>query len=112
MITYEDFSKIDLRIATIFSAERIEGSEKLIRLEVDAGDKNEADESLRRQIIAGIGKAYEPETLIGQHIVIIANLEPRKLMGLESNGMLLAAGDGVPVLLQPDREVPPGSHIK
>lgn len=112
MISYDDFSKCELRVARVRVAERVAGSEKLLRLEVDAGDKNDAGETILRQIVSGIGKAYEPESLIGREIVIIANLEPRKLMGLESNGMLLAASDGAPVLLQPDREVPPGSTIK
>lgn len=71
----------------------------------------EADLPPGRQIVAGIGKVYESETLVGKEIVVVANLEPRKLMELESNGMLLAANDGGPVLLTTDREVPPGAPI-
>ncbi|KKT79058.1 MAG: hypothetical protein UX24_C0020G0005 [Candidatus Giovannonibacteria bacterium GW2011_GWB1_45_9b] len=106
MISYTDFLKIDLRVAKILSAERVEGSEKLVKLEVSLGEEN-------RQIIAGIGKVYQLESLIGKEIVVVANLEPRKLMGLESQGMLLAAdNEGRPILLGPDAEVPAGSIVK
>jgi methionine--tRNA ligase beta chain len=106
MISFEDFQKIDLRVAKIIKAERIEGSEKLLKLEVNLGKEV-------RQIIAGIAKFYKPEDLIGKEIVIVANLEPKKLMGLESQGMLLAAEkDGEPVILIPEKEVPPGTKIR
>lgn len=95
-------------VGRIVSAEKVEGSEKLLKLRVDLG---EADLPAGRQIVAGIGKVYESETLVGKEIVVVANLEPRKLMELESNGMLLAANDGGPVLLTTDREVPPGAPI-
>lgn len=104
-ISYEDFSKVELRTAKIESAERVPGSEKLIKLSVDAGSE-------KRQIVAGIGKAYEPEKLIGKTIIIVANLAPRSLMGEESNGMLLAASADQPVLLTVSEEVPPGSSIR
>lgn len=106
MISYEDFSKIELKIAEIKEAERIEGSEKLIKLQVDLGDE-------RRQLVAGIGKKYEPSELVGRQIVVVANLEPRKLMEQESQGMLLAAHDedGGPILLMPDKKAPSGSGI-
>ena len=84
MITYDDFAKLELKVALIKEAERVEGSEKLIKLQLEVGTEN-------RQIVAGVGKAYEPDQLVGKQIVIIANLEPRSLMGVESNGMLLAA---------------------
>jgi methionine--tRNA ligase beta chain len=113
MITYDEFLKTELRVATVKTAERVEGSEKLIRLEVDAGDKNENGDLQTRQIVAGIGKRYEPGFLIGKQIMIVANLEPRKLMGLESRGMLLAASsDGGPIILMPEQEVPAGSGIQ
>ena len=90
----------------IISAERVEGSEKLLKLEVDLGAE-------KRQIIAGIGKTYNPEDLTGKQIVIVANLEPRSLMGLESQGMVLAANaESGPVLLIPDKEVVPGTEIR
>ena len=105
MITIEDVKKLDLRVAKIIAAERIDGSEKLLKLRVDMGEE-------QRQIVAGIGLAYEPERIVGKEIVVVANLEPRMLMGIESQGMLLAANDDRPVLLQPDTEVPPGVSIR
>ncbi len=106
MISYEEFSKTELKIATIKEAVRLEGSDKLIKLQIDLGEET-------RQLVAGIGKKYQPEDLIGKQIVIVANLEPRKLMGEESQGMLLAAHDleGFPVILFPEKEIPPGSKI-
>lgn len=107
MITYDDFKKVDLRVAKILSAEKVEGSDKLVKLRIDVGELGE------RQLVAGIGKAYEPEVLVGKQIIIVANLEPKKLMGLESNGMLLAASDEKgPVLLCPESEVGVGVGIK
>lgn len=113
MINYEDFKKVELKIGKIIAAERVEGSEKLIKLRVDDGGKNEGGEAISRQIVAGIGKKYAPEELIGKQIAFVANLEPRKLMGLESNGMILAAhdGEGLPIILCPLTDVPPGSEI-
>lgn len=106
-MTIEEFRKTELRVAKVLTAERVEGSEKLIKLQIDLGEP--------RQLVAGIGKTYTPEDLVGKEIVVVANLEPRKLMGLESQGMLLAAhGEGedpVPVLLTVERAVPPGSKI-
>ncbi len=106
MLTYDDFKKVELRVAKILEAERVEGSEKLLKLKLDLGGE-------LRQIIAGIGKTYEPEKITGKEIIIVANLEPKQLMGLESNGMLLAADstDG-PVVLMPEKEVEPGATIK
>ncbi|MEK7543067.1 MAG: methionine--tRNA ligase subunit beta [Patescibacteria group bacterium] len=114
MITIDDFKKIELKVGTIKQAERVEGSDKLVKLLVDLGEKDATDLPAGRQVLAGIGKAYEPEKLVGRQIVVIANLEPRALMGLESSGMLLAASDenGAPVLLAPDKEVQSGSNIK
>lgn len=106
-ITYEDFKKIDLRTAKILEAVRVEGSDKLVKLQIDVGELG------KRQLVAGIGTVYEPEILVGKQIVIVANLEPRKLMGHESQGMLLAASDeDGPVLLCPESEVIPGTGIK
>src|SRR3989344_9589374 len=107
MITYDDFKKIDLRVAKILKAERVEGSEKLVKLQINVGELGD------RQLVAGIGTVYEPGVLVGKQIIIVANLEPKKLMGIESNGMLLAASDDVgPVLLCPESEVLPGTSIK
>ncbi len=104
MINIDDFRKVELKVARVLSAERVEGSDKLLKLKVTIGDEE-------RQIIGGIGKKYDPETLVGKEIIIVANLEPRQLMGLESQGMLLAANDDGPVLLTPEKEVEPGSRI-
>lgn len=105
MITIDDFKKIELKAVKVISAERVEGSEKLLKLEVDLGDE-------KRQIVSGIAKSYNPEDLVGKEIIIVANLEPRSLMGLESQGMVLAAGsEAGPVLLIPEKEVAPGTKI-
>jgi methionyl-tRNA synthetase len=104
-ISFEDFKKVDLRTAKILKAEKLEGSEKLVKLEVDLGQE-------KKQILAGIQKYYPVEDLINKTIIVVANLEPKKLAGVESQGMLLAASvDGEPVLLMPDKETPPGSQI-
>ena len=97
-----------LRTAKILVAERVPKSNKLMRLEVDLGDE-------RRQIVAGIAAQYEPEALVGRSVVVVANLKPAKLMGVESNGMVLAASvgeGGAPVLLDVPADVPPGSKVK
>lgn len=107
MITYDDFKKIELKIAKILEAEEVAGAEKLLKLQIDLGN------SEKRQIVAGIKKQYQTKDLVGKEIAVITNLEPRMVMGLESNGMLLAAsGDAGPVILIPEKEVPPGSGIK
>jgi methionine--tRNA ligase beta chain len=105
MITFEEFKKMDLRVAKVTKAEKVEGSKNLLKLKIDLGQKE-------RQIVAGIAKFYQAESLVGKEIVIIANLEPKVLFGLESQGMLLAADvKGEPILLIPDKEVPPGSKV-
>ena len=106
-MTIDEFQKVDLRIVKILEAERVPGSEKLLKLKVTLGTEV-------KQIIAGIGKVYEPAALIGKEIVVVANLEPRMMMGLESQGMLLAASgeDGSPVLIVPEKEIEPGAKIK
>lgn len=105
MINYDDFSKVEVKIGTVVSAERVPESEKLIRLIVDLG------ESEPRQILSGI-KAYvdDPDSLVGEQLPFVTNLAPRKMMGLESNGMLFAVGQGETfAFLVPDRDVPPGT---
>jgi len=105
-INFEEFQKIDLRVGKIIEAEKIEGTDKLLKLKVDLGEEE-------RQLVAGIAKFYQPEDLIGKEIVVVANLEPKTLRGVESQGMLLAADvEGKPVLLKPDQEVPPGTKIR
>lgn len=113
MISYDIFAQTELKVGTVKSAERVEGSEKLVKLSVDLGERSEAGEVVYRQILAGIGKRYAPETLVGVQIVVVANLEPRALMGIESQGMLLAASDAEgPVILTPLTPVPAGSGVK
>jgi len=99
-MTIDEFKNCDLRVGKVLSAERVEGSEKLLRLQIDLGEVRDAAPA-PRQILSGIGKAYTPEDMVGRQVVIIANLEPRMMMGLESQGMLLAASDadGKPVIL-------------
>jgi len=106
-ITIEEFKKCDLRVGTVVAASRVEGSEKLLKLMIDLG------ESEPRQILSGIGKWYEPADLLHKVVVVIANLAPRMMMGLESRGMLLAAngGEGKPVILTAAGEVAPGAPI-
>jgi methionyl-tRNA synthetase len=107
-IGIEDFAKVELRVAQILVAERIPKADKLLRLEVDLGYE-------KRQILAGIAQYYEPEKLIGRKVVIVANLAPRKMRGLESNGMIVAAsiGDqGAPVLAGFQEDVPVGARLK
>ena len=107
-ITIDDFLKVELRVGEIKVAERVKGADKLLRMEVDIGSEV-------RQIVAGIAKAYEPEKLVGRKVVIVANLQPRKLRGLESNGMIVAASlgdDGQPVLAGFLEDVPVGAKLK
>jgi methionyl-tRNA synthetase len=107
-ITIDDFAKVELRVAQVISAERVPGADKLLKLTVDVGSEV-------RQILAGIAKAYAPESMVGRKIVIVANLQPRKMRGLESNGMLLAASvgdEGRPVLATFLEDVPNGARLK
>lgn len=105
-ITIDEFMKIQLKTAKVLSAERVPKSDKLLKLQVSLGGE-------QRQIVAGIGKKYEPEALVGKTIVIVANLKPAKLMGIESQGMVLAAGDsevrGLATVLE---DVEPGTKVK
>ncbi len=112
-IPFNKFAEVELRVGRIISAERVEGSEKLLRLQVDLGELDVAGVSVPRQILAGIGKVYAPENLVGREAIVVANLEPRMMMGFESNGMLLAAiSENGPTLLIPEREVLPGATIQ
>ena len=108
-INFEDFAKLEIKIGKIISAEKVEGSDKLLKLMVDFG----GELSSPRQIIAGIGKIYAPEALVGKECPFAYNLAPRVLKGLESQGMILCPSiDGAPCLLHPDKEVPPGNAVK
>ena len=105
-ISYDQFMEVDLRVAEVRAAEKVEKSKKLMKLTVFTGD----DE---RTIVAGIAAKYTPEEMVGRKIVIVANLQPAKLMGVESNGMLLAASiDGEPSLIAVDPNVPAGTKVK
>jgi methionyl-tRNA synthetase len=106
-ITFDDLMKVDLRVAKVLAAERVPKSNKLLKLSVDVGTET-------RTIVAGLGEAYEPEALVGRTIAIVANLAPRKMMGIESNGMVLAGGpDGAkPELVTFADPPPPGSRIR
>ncbi|HEC97128.1 MAG TPA: methionine--tRNA ligase [Nitrospirae bacterium] len=105
LISINDFAKVELKVGKILEAERVKGSNKLIKLQVDTGEQ--------RQIVAGIGKVYSPEQLVGKKIIVVANLKPAKLMGVESRGMLLAANDGENlVLVTPEGDVKVGASVR
>jgi len=107
MITIDDFARLDIRIGTITSAEKIPEGDKLLKLQVDLGDET-------RQIMAGVAESYpNPQDLVGKQIPIIVNLEPRMLRGYESQGMMLATGDeNGTALLHPSKKVPNGSKLR
>jgi methionyl-tRNA synthetase len=106
-ISIDDFMKVDLRVAKVLAAEKVPNSRKLMKLSIDVGTE-------QRTLVAGIAEAYEPEQLVGKTVGIVFNLKPAKLMGIESNGMILAASPdgGKPVLVAFDGEIPPGSRIR
>jgi methionyl-tRNA synthetase len=104
-IPIDDFMKVELRVAEVLAAERVPKSKKLLKLTVKVGDET-------RTVVAGIAEQYEPEPLVGRKVVIVANLQPATLMGVESNGMVLAAShEGTVSLLTLDKDVPPGSKV-
>jgi methionine--tRNA ligase beta chain len=107
MINYDDFKKVELRVGKILEAEDVPGAEKLLKLKVDIGGET-------RQLIAGIKKRYTATELVGRLVAVVSNLESRMVMGIESQGMVLAASDDSsgPVLLQLDKDIKPGSIIK
>lgn len=106
-ISIDDFMKVDLRTAKVLAAEKVPNSRKLVKLSIDVGTE-------QRTLVAGIAEAYEPEQLVGRTIVMVFNLKPAKLMGIESNGMVLAASPdgGKPILLGFDQEIPPGVRVR
>jgi methionyl-tRNA synthetase len=107
-IPIDDFLKVDLRVGLVLSAERVKGSDKLMHMKVDIGEPEP------RTIVAGIAEAYSPEQLLNRKVVIVANLQPRKLKGIESNGMIVAASaeDGKPVLAGFHEDIPAGARLK
>jgi len=108
MITFDEFAKVEMRVGKVMAAEKVEGSEKLLRLEVDFNEEE------RRQVVSGIAKTFtEPEVLVGESFLFVTNLEPREIMGLESQAMIVAAKkeDGEIVLMEPSSEVEPGAKL-
>jgi methionyl-tRNA synthetase len=108
VIDYEDFAKLDIRVGKVIFAEPVKKSKKLLRVEVDIGEKKP------RQLVAGMASYYTPEELVGKSVIVLANLKPAKLCGVESNGMMLAADDceAIVAALMPDKEIKPGSRIR
>ena len=106
-ISFEDFKKLDIRVGKIISAERVPDADKLIKIIFDIGNEE-------RQILAGISEFIDdPSELVGKEMPVLVNLEPRRMRGLDSNGMILAADvEGRPVFLYPEKEIPPGSIVK
>jgi methionyl-tRNA synthetase len=106
-ISIDDFMKVDLRVAKVLAAEKVPNSRKLIKLSIDVGTE-------QRTLVAGIAESYEPESLVGRTIVMVFNLKPAKLMGIESNGMVLAASPdgGKPVLVGFDQDAAPGTRVR
>ena len=108
IVTIDDFAKLDLRVALVLAVDRVPKTEKLLKLELDLGFE-------QRTIVSGIAQFYEPEALVGKRIVVIANLKPARIRGVESRGMLLAAGgraEGEDLgLVTLDKEIPPGTRV-
>ena len=106
-ISIDDFMKIDLRVAKVLAAEKVPNSRKLVKMTIDVGTE-------QRTLVAGIAEAYEPEQLVGRTIAMVFNLKPAKLMGIESNGMVLAASPdgGKPTLVSFEQDVPPGTKVR
>lgn len=107
MISIDDFQKVELKAGIVLEAEDVEGSEKLIKLMVDLGEEEP------RQILAGVKQWYKPEDFVEKQVIVVANLEPRKMMGMESQGMMLAADtENGPVFLTVPKKVPAGIKIR
>lgn len=105
-ITIDDFMKVKLRAGKVLESEKVEGADKLLKLLVDIGDE-------KRTVLAGIARQYDPASLVGKTIIIVANLAPRKMRGVESQGMILAADvDGVPIIAEFQGEVRPGAVVR
>lgn len=108
MINFEDFAKLDIRIGTITSAEKVEGADRLLKLSVDVGEESE------RQIVSGIAEHFpEPQVLVGRQVPVLLNLEPRKIRGVESQGMILyVVGEDMLTTLSPGEKVENGTPVK
>ena len=105
-ISFQDFEKLEIKVGTIVSAEKIPNSDKLLKLVIDFGSE-------QRQVLAGIAEHYSPEQLVGLQVPVLMNIAPRKMRGLDSNGMILAADEaGKPVLMHPEKKMLNGSEIK
>ncbi len=115
-INYEYFQKLDIRVAKIIAVEEVKGADKLFKITLDVGPEGEDLGGYvglgKRTIVAGIKAWYEPEELMGKFVPYLANLEPRELRGITSQGMLLAAGGDEAVLLHPDKEIDPGTKVR
>jgi len=106
MISFEEFQKMDIRIGKIKEAEKVEGTDKLVKMQIDIGTET-------RQLVAGIADHFDPASLVGKQIPILVNLEPKIFRGIESKGMILVAdADGELALITPEKEVPPGSRVR
>lgn len=105
MISIDDFAKVELKVGTVLEAEEVEGSEKLIKQIIDFGDE-------KRQVLSGIKKWYKPENLVGKQFVFVTNLEPRTMMGMESQAMILATDTDPPIIIKPSKKVPPGTRLR
>lgn len=105
-ITFDEFKRMDLRVGQVLKAEKVEGTQKLVKLEVDIGME-------KRQMVAGVAEIYPPETLIGKRIIVVANLKPARIRGIESQGMLLAADlEGKPIVPFFKEDVPAGTKVR
>jgi methionine--tRNA ligase beta chain len=105
MITMADFQKVEMKIGKIKTAKLVEGTSKLVELDIDVGEET-------RKLVAGIAEAYAIDDLVGKNVVVLVNLEPKKLRGIVSQGMILAADAEKPILLVPDKDVLPGTAVR
>lgn len=106
-VSFKEFEKMDIRVGRVVEAEKVSGSRRLLKVMVDIGEEEP------RQVIAGMAEYVDPKDMLGKNVVVLVNLEPKKFMGLESKGMLLAADvNGRPVLLTVEEDVPPGTKVR
>lgn len=106
LMDIDRFFETELRVATVLSVDRIEKADRLLKLQIDLGEE-------RRQLVAGIAQAYDPDSLIGKRIIVVTNLKPARIRGVDSQGMLLAADvEGRPVLATFEEDVPPGTRVR